>query len=136
LQQLPTALWLFHDLLPPLRDIVDQPGRFTAGNLDTIFTCEVNMLNLQFWRTPLMKTSLQTPDTGREGSLARAQVGRMVKVTGFGKLSPAYRQHLQAYGLLPGRSIQVLAQRPVTIILVEQTELAFETEIASQVWIE
>jgi Fe2+ transport system protein FeoA len=59
-----------------------------------------------------------------------------VKITGFGQLSAAQRQHLQAYGLLAGRSVQVLAQKPVTIVLVEQTELAFETEIAAQVQVE
>ena len=69
----------------------------------------------------------------QETTLSQVKSGKIVKILGFSKLSPAQRQHLQAYGLLPGRYIQVLAQRPVTIVLVEQTELAFETEIASQI---
>ncbi len=69
-------------------------------------------------------------------SLAQARAGQQVTITGFGKISPTYRQHLQAYGLLPGRTILVLAQHPVTIVLVEQTELAFETSVAKQVLVE
>lgn len=66
-------------------------------------------------------------------NLSKVKPGQQVTIAGFGKLSPAHRQHLQAYGVLPGRTVTVLAQSPVTILLVEQTELAFEQEIASQV---
>ncbi len=66
-------------------------------------------------------------------NLAQAAAGQQVTITGFEQLPPQYRQHLEAYGLLPGRNLQVLAQRPLTIVLVEQTELAFETEIARKV---
>lgn len=66
-------------------------------------------------------------------NLAQTPTGQHVTVTGFEQLSPQYRQHLEAYGLLPGRSLQVLAQRPLTIVLIEQTELAFEAEIARKV---
>lgn len=66
-------------------------------------------------------------------TLAQASSGQQVTITGFGNLAPAYRQHLHAYGLQPGRTVVVLAQQPVTIVLVEQTELAFENEIARQV---
>ena len=69
-------------------------------------------------------------------TLAQAGSGQQVTITGFDNLAPAYRQHLQAYGLHPGRMVVVLAQQPVTIVLVEQTELAFESEIARQVLIE
>ena len=98
------------------------------------------MLNLLFMHrinanTPAkpiaVKKAAPSPRT-----LAQAQEGRQVTITGFGKLSSTYCQHLQAYGLLPGRTIRVLAQRPVTIVLIEQTELAFETEIARQVLVE
>jgi len=72
----------------------------------------------------------------RQPNLSQTPPGKQVKIAGFGHLTAAQRQHLQAYGLLPGRTIQVLAQRPVTIVLVEQTELAFEAEIARQVFVE
>ena len=64
------------------------------------------------------------PVEGR--TLAGVKPGREVLVTGYGNLSGGQRQHLQAYGLLPGRRVRVLAQRPVTIVQVEETELAFE----------
>lgn len=96
------------------------------------------MLNLPFWRTSMNKKSISTqaqkPDVKK--NLAEVKVGTTVKVKGFGLISMIQKQHLQAYGLLPGRTVQVLAQRPVTIILIEQTELAFENQIADQIWIE
>lgn len=99
------------------------------------------MLNFRFWRSPSFLSPIPgLPVTGaatpRTHSLALAPAGKIVKISGFGLLSAAQRQHLQAYGLLPGRSVQVLSQKPVTIVLVEQTELAFETEIAAQVQVE
>lgn len=93
------------------------------------------MLNLHLLRN----TSLTNPALGvvdQPKPLSQARSGQEVKIIGFGDLSPANRQHLQAYGLMPGRSVRVLAQRPVTIVLVEQTELAFEAEIAAQVLVE
>lgn len=100
------------------------------------------MLNLRFWRNPTFtpRPNPKTSDHGQQraapASLAQARSGEIVRISGFGVLSAAQRQHLQAYGLLPGRSVQILAQKPVTIVLVEQTELAFETEIALQVQIQ
>jgi len=66
-------------------------------------------------------------------TLAGVKPGREVSVTGYGDLSGGQRQHLQAYGLLPGRRVRVIAQRPVTIVQVEETELAFEGGIAAGV---
>ncbi len=98
------------------------------------------MLNLLFAQRTNPGASMRQvvrPATGSSTprTLAQAHDGQQVTITGFGKLSAAHRQHLQAYGLLPGRTIRVLAQRPVTIVLVEQTELAFETEIAQEVFV-
>lgn len=96
------------------------------------------MLNLNFFRnsSQINPAPVNAKITPRPRTLAQSPSGAMVTISGFGKLSSAHCQHLQAYGLLPGRTIQVLAQSPVTIVLVEQTELAFETEIARQVNIE
>lgn len=94
------------------------------------------MLNFRFWRSSFAspaRAQAAAQINRKNLSLALAPAGKIVQITGFGPLSNAERQHLQAYGLLPGRSVQVLAQKPVTIVLVEQTELAFETEIAAQV---
>ena len=97
------------------------------------------MLNLRFTQWNNAAAALQIKKTTideKPRSLAQARAGRQVTITGYDQLSPIHRQHLQAYGLLPGRTILVLAQRPVTIVLVEQTELAFETAIARCVLVE
>ncbi len=69
-------------------------------------------------------------------TLASFPGGSQVRVTGFGQLSAQYLQHLQAYGVLPGRTLKILAQQPLTIILAEQTELALENSVAFQVFVE
>lgn len=98
------------------------------------------MLNLRFMNRTNNPASVlpfkKAAGLEKARTLAQAQPGKPVTISGFDKLAPSHRQHLQAYGLLPGRTVQVLAQRPVTIVLVEQTELAFETEIAKQVLID
>lgn len=79
------------------------------------------------WGNPAPSASL----TPNQTTLAGVKPGREVLVTGFlAVLSGGQMQHLQAYGLLPGRRIRVLAQHPVTIVQVEQTELAFEGSLA------
>lgn len=66
-------------------------------------------------------------------TLATVEPGREVSVTGYDDQSMGMRRHLQAYGLLPGRRVRVLAQHPVTIVQIEQTELAFEGAVAANV---
>ena len=94
------------------------------------------MLNLQFWKNTNPIEAARMPAASKPLDLAHVQPGQQVIVAGFSRLAPAHRQHLQAYGMLPGRKITVLAQHPVTIVLIEQTELAFEKEIAQQVMVE
>ncbi len=77
-----------------------------------------------------IKTTLIEPTLH---NLADAYPGQEVLVLGYGKLAPAEQAHLQAYGLLTGRRVRVLQQHPVTVILIEQTELAFEREVAQEV---
>ncbi|MHB0989200.1 MAG: FeoA family protein [Bellilinea sp.] len=69
----------------------------------------------------------------KQRTLAGVQPGREVQITGYGDLNGSQRQHLQGYGLLPGRRVKVLSQHPVTIVQVEQTELAFERGVAARV---
>lgn len=94
------------------------------------------MLNLPFLRTTPQINIPVSAAPVRARTLAQVSSGKLAKIAGFDKLSPTHRQHLQAYGLLPGRTVQVIAQKPVTIVLIEQTELAFESEIAGQVLVE
>ena len=95
------------------------------------------MLNLNFLRTTATNAfRINSKNNARPRTLAQAQAGKLVTISGFEKLSLTQQQHLQAYGLLPGRTVRVLAQSPVTIVLIEQTELAFESTIAKQVTVE
>jgi Fe2+ transport system protein FeoA len=97
------------------------------------------MLNLNFLRSAAhAKTSPMASNNAATKilTLAKVPAGKQITIAGYDKLSPSFRQHLQAYGLLPGRTVQVLAQKPVTIVQVEQTELAFEVEIADQILVE
>ena len=75
----------------------------------------------------------QAQGTKKQRTLADVPPGREVQITGYGELNSSQRQHLQAYGLLPGRRVKVLSQHPVTIVQVEQTELAFERGVAVRV---
>ncbi len=69
-------------------------------------------------------------------ALCQVAPGSEVKIRGIERLNLPYRGHLQAYGLLPGRCIRVITQEPVTIIQVEQMELAFEKSIAEGILVE
>jgi Fe2+ transport system protein FeoA len=46
------------------------------------------------------------------------------------------RAHLQAYGLVPGHWVEVVQHSPVTIVLVDYTELALERDMARRVAVE
>lgn len=70
----------------------------------------------------------KTPDR-----LSEVPAGTSVIVTGLDELSPALRQSLLAYGILPGRPVRVIARSPVLVLEVEHTELALEIEIARAV---
>jgi len=43
---------------------------------------------------------------------------------------------LQAYGLIPGYALRLQQQKPVTVIQVDHTELAFEYELAKEIFVE
>lgn len=75
----------------------------------------------------------QTADAagGVARTLASVEPGREVSVAGYTGNSGGQRRHLQAYGLLPGRRVRVLSQRPVTIVQIEETELAVEDSVAA-----
>lgn len=45
------------------------------------------------------------------------------------------REQLVAYGLAPGRQVMVLQQRPMTIVMIDEVELALEDRIARHVWV-
>lgn len=45
------------------------------------------------------------------------------------------REQIIAYGLAPGRVLTVLQQRPMTLVMVDEVELALEDAIARHVWV-
>jgi ferrous iron transport protein A len=66
-------------------------------------------------------------------SLADVRPGERARVIAIDGLGPAEREQLQSYGLLPGRDVRVLQHAPATVIQVDQTELAFEDDIARKI---
>jgi Fe2+ transport system protein FeoA len=71
-----------------------------------------------------------------KGDLTLSDVppGWQAKVVGFrGGIPPARRVHLQAYGLVPNDWVWVMQHSPVTVIQIDQTELALENSLASEI---
>jgi Fe2+ transport system protein FeoA len=50
-------------------------------------------------------------------------------------VSPTKREQLVAYGLAPNRPLVVLQQRPMTIVMIDEVELALECSVARHVWV-
>lgn len=66
-----------------------------------------------------------------EMRLSDAKIGEAVEFRGFdASLSTHLQDQFLAYGLSPGQPVSVLQQRPMTIILCDQTELAVEHVVA------
>ncbi len=76
--------------------------------------------------TPLINDATLRP-------LTAVPVGSRARVGTLAALSIDHRERLQAYGLVPGHWLSVVQHSPVTVVQVEQTELAFEAEIACQI---
>lgn len=68
-------------------------------------------------------------------TLDRVPPGAQARILRFAALGADQDRHLQAYGLLPGRQVRVLARRPLIIVQVEQTELALEVDVAQAVFV-
>ena len=45
------------------------------------------------------------------------------------------REQLTAYGLAENRPLRVLQQKPMTVILADEVELALEHSVARHVWV-
>ena len=70
----------------------------------------------------------------RATSLVDIPPGGRARVVGFQVgLSDERKAHLQSYGLTPGTWVRVVQHSPVTVIQVEQLELALEGDLARQV---
>lgn len=69
-------------------------------------------------------------------TLADLTPGRSAQVIGFSPSIPTGQQaHLQAYGIIPGRLVQVVQHEPVTVVQVEHLELALESDLAREIYV-
>ena len=68
--------------------------------------------------------------------LAFIAPGSVVFLAAFGEeIDPLQREQLTAYGLAEARPMKVLQQRPMTIILADEVELALEHAVARHIWV-
>ena len=68
--------------------------------------------------------------------LAFIAPGAVVFLAAFGdEIDPLQREQLTAYGLAESRPLKVLQQRPMTVILAEEIELALEHAVARYIWV-
>jgi hypothetical protein len=66
-------------------------------------------------------------------ALANVPLNRRVQVLDLSALTTAQREQLHGYGLVPEGVLRVMQQVPVTVVQIEHTELAIETEVARAV---
>ena len=79
-----------------------------------------------------LKTSAKHASSGKdETTLAEVSPGSKAEVIGFSEeFPPDQRAYLQAYGLVPNHWVQVVQHSPVTIVRLDNLELALESDIA------
>jgi Fe2+ transport system protein FeoA len=58
------------------------------------------------------------------------------RVVDVSALAAPQREQLQGYGILSGSVMRVLQRTPVTVVQIEHTELAIETELARAIWVD
>ena len=80
----------------------------------------------------ILKQSPKLVDETSEGmTLADVPPGSKAELVGFSDTFPADRKaYLQAYGLVMNHQIQVVQHTPVTIIRLDNIELALENDLA------
>ena len=67
--------------------------------------------------------------------LAFIPPGTEVRLAALGdEIDPLQREQLIAYGLADHRPLRILQQRPMTVILADEVELALEHAVARHIW--
>lgn len=62
--------------------------------------------------------------------------GSYARIVDFAPEIPSeYKAYLQAYGVIPGHALWLRQHKPVTVIQVEHTELAFEAGLAGAIFV-
>jgi Fe2+ transport system protein FeoA len=79
---------------------------------------------------------MNSPHPPDRTNLLEVPPGSQARVAAFNSMTTAQVESLQAYGLIPGRWVRVLQHAPVTVIEVENTELALEADLARRVKVE
>jgi Fe2+ transport system protein FeoA len=51
------------------------------------------------------------------------------------EIDSGQREQLVAYGVAPARTVRVLQQKPMTVIAIDEVELALEASVARRVWV-
>jgi Fe2+ transport system protein FeoA len=69
-------------------------------------------------------------------ALADLPLARQARVVDVSALPAGQREQLHGYGILPGCILHAIQHAPVTVVQIEQTELAIETEIAQAIRVE
>lgn len=72
----------------------------------------------------------------RVRTLADIAPGGKALVRALDGLDDDRREHLQSYGLVPGRPVRVMQHSPVTVVQVEHTHVAFESQLAVGIEVE
>jgi Fe2+ transport system protein FeoA len=60
----------------------------------------------------------------------------LVRISKMDELSVEKRDHLLAFGLTPGRWVEIKQHRPAVVVQVDYTELALEPEVARKILVE
>lgn len=70
-------------------------------------------------------------------SLILAPVGAALLLRALGEsIDPVQAEQLAAYGLVPGCRLTVLQHKPMTVLAVDELELALEHGVARDIWVE
>jgi len=83
-----------------------------------------------------MIESHPTPPRQQPPSLADIPPGTRARIAGWRGFSATRRQQLLGYGLSIGSVVQVVQQTAATVVLVDQTELALERDLAQLILVE
>ncbi len=95
------------------------------------------MVRLARFFTKRRSCSLSSQNRLRRMCLADVPPGCKAQVVGFAAGFPPNRKaYLQAYGLVLNNPLQVLQHKPVTILRVDQIELALESDLAKGIFVE
>lgn len=76
---------------------------------------------------------LRKPKPDCPDRLSEAPAGCKVCMAGFAEEGVCWRERLQAYGVAPGREIEIVQQSPVTVIRIDHVELAFERSVSRDI---